>query len=116
VFAARLYAAIQLYAKNATGVKTGAEWTIFYNADNPSSTASRGFYKDGNHNGVLDLSELTSANSSKWDSKGYRATFNYRLWVNEPGAWAHNPKYTLQILYDSTVDLGGDVSGLTRPQ
>jgi Zn finger protein HypA/HybF involved in hydrogenase expression len=115
-FAARLHTAIQDYAKAAkTAGTTGAEWTIFYNADNPASTASKGFYKDLDHSGVLEVSELTSSNSSKWDSKGYRATFNYRFWVNEPGAWAHNPKYVLQVFYDAILDLGGDVTGLTRP-
>ena len=117
VFAARLHTAIQNYAKAAkTAGTTGAEWAIFYNGDNPLSTASRGFYKDLNHNDVLDLSELTSSNSSRWDSKAYRAAYNYRLWVVEPGAWAHNPRYTLQILYDSAESLDPTtVVGLTRP-
>ena len=83
--------------------------------DNPLASASKGFYKDLDHDGALSVTELTSSNANKWDSKGYRATFNYRYWVNEPGAWAHNPKYILQVLYDSIVDLGGDVTGLTRP-
>jgi hypothetical protein len=115
-FAARLLTAIQDYAKAAKAAgTTGAEWTIFYNHDNPASTARVGFYKDLDHSGVLELSELVSANANKWDSKGYRATFNYRYWVNEPGAWAHNPKYVLQVFYDAILDLGGDVTGLTRP-
>jgi hypothetical protein len=115
-FAARLLTTIENYAKAATTAgTTGAQWTLFYPGDNPLSTASRTFYKDLDHSGVLELSELTSANAIKWDSKGYRAAYNYRYPVVEPGAWAHNPKYVLQILYDSIEDLGGDLTGLTRP-
>jgi hypothetical protein len=36
--------------------------------------------------------------------------------MNDPGAFAHNGKYVLQVLYDSIQDLGGDVSGMVRPQ
>jgi hypothetical protein len=118
VFAARLQTAIQNYAKAAkTAGTTGAEWVLWYNrGDNPLSTASSNFYKDGNHSGVLELSELVSANTPKWDTKGYRATFNNLLWMEFPQAWAHNPKYILQILYDSANDLDPTtVVGLTRP-
>jgi hypothetical protein len=116
VFAARLHSAIQAYLAAAkTAGKSGAEWTVFYNADNPLASASKGFYKDTDHDGALSLAELSSSNTNRFDSKSYRAAFNYRYWVNEPGAWAHNPRYILQVLYDSIVDLGGDVTGLTRP-
>ena len=33
----------------------------------------------------------------------------------EPGAWAHNFEYMAELLIDSTADLGGDVTALTRP-
>ena len=117
VFAARLYTAIQNYAKAAkTAGTTGAEWTLYSTGKNWPGVTSSGFYKDTNHDGVLQTTEATSANASKWDSKGYRATFNYRYWVNDPGAWAHNPKFVLQILYDSANSLDPTtVVGLTRP-
>jgi hypothetical protein len=115
-FAARLHLAILNYTKTAKANNvTGAEWTMWYAGDNPAATASKGFYKDKDHDGVLGLAELTSSNSARFDSKSYRAAFNYRLWFNEPGAWAHNPKYILQILYDSIFDLAGDTTGLIRP-
>ena len=44
-----------------------------------------------------------------------KAAFNYQLSRKEPGAWAHNFDYMAQLLYDSTADLGGDVSKLRRP-
>ena len=37
----------------------------------------------------------------KFDSKALRAAFNYQYYQKEPGAWAHNNKYIVQILYDS---------------
>ena len=50
-----------------------------------------------------------------WDPALLKASFNYQFWQKEPGAWAHNTHYVLQLLYDSIEDLGGDLSGLTRP-
>ena len=35
--------------------------------------------------------------------------------MKDPGAFAHNPTYVMQFLYDSNKYLGSDVSGLTRP-
>jgi hypothetical protein len=51
----------------------------------------------------------------KFDSESLRATFNYQYAQKEPGAWAHNNKYIVQVLYDSIEDLGGDLTGLIRP-
>jgi hypothetical protein len=114
VFADRLAAAINAYSKLAkTNGTSGAEWSLFNDGSIPGTSV--GWYKDTNHDDVLQTTEITSANAAKWDSKGYRATFNYRLWINDPGAWAHNPKYVLQILYDSIENLGGDLTNLTRP-
>ncbi len=44
-----------------------------------------------------------------------RAAYNYQFSVKDPGAFAHNAKYILQALYDSIEDIGGDLTGLTRP-
>jgi hypothetical protein len=50
-----------------------------------------------------------------------RAAYNYQYVQKDPGAFAHNPKYIGQILYDSLEDLsaGGvevDMTGMTRPE
>ena len=42
----------------------------------------------------------------KFDSKSLRAAFNYQYYQKEPGAWAHNNKYIVQILYDSIAGPG----------
>jgi hypothetical protein len=44
-----------------------------------------------------------------------RAAYNYQYVAKDPGAFAHNAEYILQILYDSIKDVGGDTSGMERP-
>ncbi|MFH1884676.1 MAG: hypothetical protein ABIL62_18415 [Planctomycetota bacterium] len=44
-----------------------------------------------------------------------RAYYNYIYVVKDPGAFAHNGKYVIQVLYDSLADLGADMTGKVRP-
>src|SRR4029450_1888316 len=107
--APRLYAAIQAYcaaAANSPAPPSGASYCAWNGAAYPY------WYKDTNKNGIVDAGETSSM---KFDSKSLRAAYNYQFYGKEPGAWAHNNRYIVQILYDSTVGLGGDVSGFTRP-
>ncbi|UCC77071.1 MAG: hypothetical protein JSW37_01550, partial [Anaerolineales bacterium] len=50
-----------------------------------------------------------------WAPRLLKAAYNYQYVAKDPGAFAHNPPYAIQILYDSLEDLGADVSGFTRP-
>jgi hypothetical protein len=52
---------------------------------------------------------------SHWTPRLLRASFNYHSYVIGWGGWAHNTDYFAQILYDSIVDLGGDVTGFNVP-
>jgi hypothetical protein len=109
LIADRLYAAIKAYcaaAANSASPPSGASYCAYNGAAYPY------WYKDTNKNGIVDAGETTAM---KFDSKSLRAAFNYQFYVKEPGAWAHNNKYIVQILYDSIVDMGGDVSGISRP-
>jgi hypothetical protein len=107
VFQARLLAAIQLWCKTKTDAAVpGANYVVYNPAAYPY------FSVDTNKNGVWDAGETAAP---KFDTKTFRATFNYNFSVKEPGAWAHNPKYAFQVLYDSIQDLGGNVTGLVRP-
>ena len=109
LYATRLYAAIQAYcaaAADSGTPPTGASYVAY------SSTAYPYWFKDTNKNGAVDTGETTSM---KFDSKSLRAAFNYQFYQKEPGAWAHNNAYIVQILFDSIEDLGGDTTGLTRP-
>jgi hypothetical protein len=104
-FRTALYAAIQKYAAEKAGtpiVYDGASYPYFFVAD-----------KDGN-----------KAKDDKGATIGYnaftprllRAAYNYQYSIKDPGAFAHNPMYVMQFLYDSIKDLGGSVKGLTRPE
>ena len=74
------------------------------------------FFNDSNGNGAVDPAEATSANSySGWTAPLIKAAHNYQIHQKEPGEWAHNTYYAIQLLYDSIQDLGGDVGTLTRP-
>ncbi len=94
--------------------------------DYASSTASSGiayeshsypyFFNDTNGNGVADPDEVDRANGfAAWTPRLLQAAYNYQYVAKDPGAFAHNPGYVIQVMYDSINDLGGDVSGLTRP-
>lgn len=50
-----------------------------------------------------------------WTPRLLKAAFNYQYAHKDPGAFVHNPKYVVQFLIDSIKDLGGDVTGYTRP-
>jgi hypothetical protein len=101
-----LFAAIQTYANDTAGTP------IAY-----SAASYPYFFIDTNGNGTVDSDEATRTNGyASWTPRLLRAAYNYQ-WVNkDPGAFAHNGKYILQILYDSIQDLGGDVTNLTRPE
>jgi hypothetical protein len=100
-----LYAAIQKYAVNTL------ETPIVYDPVNYPY-----FLIDGNANGVADPEEATRENGyATWTPRLLQAAYNYQWVQKDPGAFAHNGKYILQVLYDSLKDIGGDVTGLTRP-
>ena len=74
------------------------------------------YFKDTNGDKTCSAAEAVASNGfSAWTAGLSKAAFNYQLSRKEPGAWAHNFDYMAQLLYDSTADLGGDVSKLRRP-
>ncbi len=102
----RLYAAIQAYVLAKADPVT---WPpIAYSAAHHPY-----WFKDTNGNGVVDADETTSY--PKWDAATMKAAFNYQFSHKEPGGWAHNTPYLLQLLFDSIEDVGGSTAGLTRP-
>ena len=104
-FRAKLYAAIQKYAKDRAAV------AIVYD---PASYPY--FFLDKNGDGKADVDDkgaLISYNA--FTPRLVKAAYNLQYATKDPGAFAHNPKYVLEGLYDSIQDLGGDLTGLTRP-
>jgi hypothetical protein len=105
----KLLAAIQAYASDVAGTP------IAYD-----SHAYPYFFVDTNGNGEADGDEARYPNKyNAWTPRLLKAAYNYQFVVKDPGAFAHNPVYTLQILYDSLSDLGTqvtvDLEGATRP-
>jgi hypothetical protein len=49
-----------------------------------------------------------------WTPRLAKAAYNYQVSIKDPGAFAHNPKYIIELLHDSIADLGGDVTKLAR--
>jgi hypothetical protein len=94
-----LLAAITAYAKTVAGKP------IAYDLD-----AYPYFFIDTNGNGVADKSEAVFPNRyNAWTPRLLKAAFNYQFIIKDPGAYAHNSTYALQLLYDSINDLGAKV-------
>jgi hypothetical protein len=102
-FRQALYAAIQAYAeKNGTPL-------VYDAASYPY------FFVDANKDGKADTTDKGPVGYNAWTPRLLKAAYNYQYSIKDPGAFAHNPMYVLQFLYDSTKDLGGDVSKFKRP-
>ncbi len=100
-----LYAAIQAYAADTAGADP-----IVYD----SHSYPYFFIDDGN--GTVDPGEAIYPNRyATWTPRLLRAAYNYQYAMKDPGAFAHNAKYVIQVLYDSIADLGGSTAGMIRP-
>lgn len=92
----RLYSAIMVYAKTVAGKP------LIYSAE-----VYPYFFVDTNGDGSADKDELRFPNRyNAWTPRLLKAAYNFQFVKKDPGAFAHNPAYTLQILYDSIADLG----------
>ncbi len=103
-----LYWAIQSYATNVCGV------SILYANSYPY------FFIDTNGNGQADKGELSSGNRyNAFTPRLIQATYNYQFAKKDPGAFAHNAKYLIQVLSDSVENLATmvtvDMTGMVRP-
>lgn len=94
------------------------QWYAGIYMDNPIAYAptSPYFYNDRNDNGSADPEEVNPENAyNVWTPRLLRAAYNYQAISSDPGAYAHNGKYVLQVLFDAILDLRGSVKGLLRP-
>jgi predicted CXXCH cytochrome family protein len=83
-----------------------------------AETAYPYFFKDsdGDRRPACSAAEATTAGRfTAWTGPLMKAAHNYQLVHKDPGSWAHNFDYAAQLLYDSTQDLGADVTALRRP-
>jgi hypothetical protein len=100
-----LYAGLQKYAAETAGA------ALVYD---PHSHPY--FFIDTNANGTPDPDEVNSKNQYvTWTPRLLKAAYNYQYSQKDPGAFAHNGKFLIQVLYDSATDIGADVSTWTRP-
>jgi hypothetical protein len=103
-FRQALYAAAQQYAETKVGT------SLVYDA-----ATYPYFFVDANKDGKPDTNDNGPIGFTAWTPRLLRAAFNLQYSYKDPGAFAHNPKYVIQFLYDSIKDLGGDVSKFKRP-
>jgi hypothetical protein len=105
--AALLYQALRDYAANVLGTPI---------AYTPESNPY--FFVDTDNDGKVSEEEATTR-YAKWSPRLLRAAYNYQFIQKDPGAFVHNPKYLLQVTYDSLSDLSTvvpvNMDGLVRP-
>jgi hypothetical protein len=100
-----LYEAIQGYAANVVNTP------LVYD-----SHSYPYFFIDTNGNSEPDPDEANYGNRySTWTPKLLRAAYNYQYAKKDPGGFAHNPRYVMQLLYDSLDSLGAATNGMVRP-
>lgn len=78
------------------------------------------YFVDSNADGVADPDEAVRPNSyGSWTPRLLKAAYNYQFVGKDNGAYAHNPHYVLQVLFDSIEDLAGaveiDLPKMQRP-
>lgn len=78
------------------------------------------FFVDADGDGAAGQDEAVSANRyQSWTPRLLKAAYNYQFVAKDPGGYAHNPAYMLQLLHDSIESLAQrapiDLSGLSRP-
>jgi hypothetical protein len=95
----KLFAAIQDYAKTVNGKP------VVYDLE-----AYPYFFNDKNGNGQVDKGEAIFPNRYKsWTPRLMKAAYNYQFITKDPGAFAHNGPYAIELLQDSIADLGAKV-------
>ena len=100
-----LYDAIQAYAANTVG--TGVVY---------DSHAYPYFFTDSDGDGEVGPGEAIYPNAyDSWTPTLVKSAYNYQYAAKDPGGFAHNGKYIIQLLIDSIETMGGSVSGYSRP-
>jgi predicted CXXCH cytochrome family protein len=68
------------------------------------------WFVDGDGNGACSPAEAVAANGfASWTARLVRASYNYQLASKDPGAFAHNAKYVIQLLHDSITDVNAQL-------
>jgi len=69
------------------------------------------YFNDTNSDGACDAAEAVYGNLYvSWTARLLRAAYNIQVATVDPGAFAHNAKYIIELLYDSAMDVNGALS------
>lgn len=64
------------------------------------------FFIDTDGNGTCEATEAAYPNRyTSWTARLLRAAYNFQVASKDPGAFAHNAKYVMELLFDSLADL-----------
>ena len=79
------------------------------------------FFADADGDGKTSDKEAAYPNRYQaWTPRLLKAAYNYQFATADPGGYAHNPTYMLQLLHDSLENLSQrvevDIAGLVRPE
>ncbi len=76
-------------------------------------TAYPYWFVDTDADGACSATETVSENAwASWTPRLIKAAYNYQMAMKDPGNFAHNAKYSIQLLHDSLQDVN---NGLTAP-
>ncbi len=71
------------------------------------------FFTDTDGSGDCNGDEASYSNAyGQWSPRLVAAAYNYQMATKDPGGFAHNAKYTIQLLHDSLQDIS---AGLNTP-
>jgi len=102
---ALLYDALKAYAVEVVGTP------LAYDAH-----AYPYFFVDQNGDGVATPDEANyGGRYQSWTPRLLGAAYNYQASKKDPGAYAHNAKYVIQVLHDSILDLASATSQQVAP-
>lgn len=64
------------------------------------------WFKDGDGDGACSTAEAAFPNRYlTWSARLVKAAYNYQVSLKDPGAFAHNAKYIIQLLHDAVEDI-----------
>jgi hypothetical protein len=96
--------AIQAYAQGLGNTNGGTSQLCFNDANYSYwFVATAADLANGTCNSTTGWA--AAGTNTVWTPRLARATYNYKFAMKDPGAWAHNPKYAAQIMYDAIKDL-----------
>jgi len=100
-----LYDALQSYAAGTAGAP------LVYD-----SHAYPYFFNDSDGDGESGPGEAIYPNAYKsWTPNSLKAAYNFQYASKDPGGFAHNGGYVIQLLIDSIQAVGGSTGSFTRP-